>query len=162
YERFEDRPSPEQVRAALAEYRASGILGNISEADLARYTEEALASEYVRFNDIILSFPGVSRRIYLKSDYEKPYAAVLHEHSALSHGRFRPEQIVDKSRPEAPDKQGVRVSFAVGGKTYSGTFRSLGRWFDPGIFDLVIRAQEETDPIGRFHTLYDDNDAHLI
>src|SRR5262249_47366518 len=26
YERFEDRPSPEQVRAAIAEYRASGIL----------------------------------------------------------------------------------------------------------------------------------------
>jgi hypothetical protein len=156
YERFERRPSAEEVRTAIAVYRSAGILSSLSEAAVAQHTEAALASPYSTFNDIIGFFPGVTCRISLKSDSEKPYAAILSELSEISRSRFRPERVVDDGGSP------VRVSFALGGKTFSSTFKTEGRWFDPAIFDFIVQAQTEADEEGRFHTLKDDNEAVLI
>lgn len=159
HEDFVRRPSPDEVRGAIAAYRRLGLLGAPSESELASTTDEALASGATGFNEIISMFPNVVFRFPTKAEVDKPYADIVRGLASISRGQFRPTELRDESpvdKTSVPEgTQKVRVSFGLGKKRYSEVFTTENGWLDGGFCNFIERAQAESEVGGRFFMLQD-------
>jgi len=153
YEDFKNNLTTKKIENAFEEWKKSGILNHLSDAEIESAKIRSLESDYRDLNDVLFNFPGVIHYLDVElGNLDDPYAEILREFGNISHGIFKPVNISDNF--SKPKSNKVAVKFTLNDKTYSLHLKYESDWVDVAFFDQINKAVEENHLPGRFYELY--------
>lgn len=151
----------EHWRKAIAQYSAAGLFDYLTPQEIFNHGEWAFQGDLTDYVDLLSAFPNML--LFFDGEtglIDAPYAHLLAQLEAISHGRFVPEDISDEYDPEldAPS----HLSFTLKGKYYSAMLLQMDSSCDPAFWRLVQRANAEMHPGTGFYNISGSDDIDAI
>jgi hypothetical protein len=152
-ERQKTNLTKEQIENAIAGWERIGILKHLNNDQISLAKQKAIEIKTDNLNDVLLNFPAVIHSFDTElENLRDPYAELLKEFSKISHGVFKPSNIVDNFDPS---KDKATVTFTLNNKHYSKDLQVSGDWIDPDFIYFIIQTVAENKLPGQFYNLYE-------
>jgi hypothetical protein len=136
----------------VARYRELGLLDHLGAKQKTALARDARRENPEQMNDLLQLVPDlVAAQPFDGDASDHPYADLLQALRRISRGQFAPTDVVDGYSVTA--KKGAAFGFRLGGRSYSATLKSDGKWVDLGCWNLIERAVKEAKLPGRFYPL---------
>ncbi|MDX2134852.1 MAG: hypothetical protein SFV52_08705 [Saprospiraceae bacterium] len=151
----------EHWRKAIAQFSGAGLFDYLTPQEIFNHGEWAFQGDLTDYVDLLSAFPNML--LFFDGEtglIDAPYAHLLAQLEAISHGKFVPEDISDEYDPEldAPS----HLSFTLKGKYYSAMLLQMDTSCDPAFWRLVQRANAEMHPGTGFYNISGSDEVDAI
>ncbi len=151
----------EHWRKAIAQFSAAGLFDYLTPQEIFNRGEWAFQGDLTDYVDLLSAFPNML--LFFDGETgltEAPYAHLLLQLQAISHGKFAPEDISDEYDPNLDTPS--HLSFTLRGKYYSAMLLQMDTSCDPAFWRLVQRANTERHPGTGFYNISGSEEVDAI
>lgn len=157
-ESYDNTLTSAKVDSLIAGWRKIGLFAHLSDAEIIKSIDKAIAAQRYSIDELLVNFPGVVYPLdsaFLSPDYS--YKKLLLHLSKITHGVFSPAKIAQRK-----EKNGVILQYFSKGKIHSYRFRSRFWMMDATFPAFISSLGIENSLPGDFYSLPDTRDVIFL